>query len=211
MSKIATAYAKSLFQSVYLNYLEAKKLAAANENLELKTKNKDAYKISLITSFDVQTAPVTINVLREEFYLIEGFFLLAKNSEKNFKNPFYNEEGKLTVLFQIFPGFSNTMKSFLKVLTERKHLYLLPQISAQFEKFTNKVQDSIDLKLIIASPLPENFGTSLLKILKKITNAKDIRLSIMYDPKILGGVIIEYNSVAIDASILKEFSFFFSE
>jgi ATP synthase F1 delta subunit len=207
MSKIATAYAKSLFQSVYLKYLEAKK----SENLELKTKNKDDYKISLITSFDVQTAPVTINVLREEFYLIEGFFLLAKNSEKNYKNPFYNEEGKLAILFQIFPGFSNTMKSFLKVLTERKHLYLLPEISSEFEKFTTKVQDSIDLKLIIASPLPENFGANLLKILKKITNAKDIRLSVMYDPKILGGVVIEYNSVAIDASILKEFSFFFSE
>jgi len=209
MNKIATAYAKSLFQSVYLKYLEAKKLAEKNDILELKT--KETYKISLITSFDVQTAPVTVNVLREEFSLIDGFFLLAENSQGIFKNPVYSENMKLTILTQVFPGFSSIMKSFLKLLTERNHLYLLPQISAEFEKFLTKAQDTIQIKLIIASPLPENFGTNLLKILKKITNGKQILLSVSYDPKILGGVIIEYNSIAIDASILKEFSFFFSE
>jgi F0F1-type ATP synthase delta subunit len=36
-------------------------------------------------------------------------------------------------------------------------------------------------------------------------------LTTAYNPKLLGGVIVEYNSVAIDASILKEFSLFFND
>jgi len=51
----------------------------------------------------------------------------------------------------------------------------------------------------------------LLKTLKNVTNSTEVILSTSYNPKLLGGLIVEYNSVAIDASILKEFSLFFNE
>ena len=51
----------------------------------------------------------------------------------------------------------------------------------------------------------------LLKTLKTLTNSTEIILTTAYNPKLLGGLILEYNSVAIDASILKEFSLFFEE
>ena len=41
--------------------------------------------------------------------------------------------------------------------------------------------------------------------------SKEVILDISYNPKLLGGLIVEYNSTSIDASILKEFSLFFSE
>jgi hypothetical protein len=41
----------------------------------------------------------------------------------------------------------------------------------------------------------------------KIFYLKDV----FYKPKLLGGVIIEYNSLSIDASILREFGLFFSD
>jgi len=36
-------------------------------------------------------------------------------------------------------------------------------------------------------------------------------LNLSYNPKLLGGLVLEYNSSAIDASILKEFSLFFND
>ena len=51
----------------------------------------------------------------------------------------------------------------------------------------------------------------LLQTLRKLTSSKDIILNVTYNPKLLGGIIIEYNSTSIDASILKEFSLFFAE
>jgi F0F1-type ATP synthase delta subunit len=47
--------------------------------------------------------------------------------------------------------------------------------------------------------------------LKNVTAASEIILSTSYNPKLLGGLILEYNSTSIDASVLKEFSLFFSE
>jgi F0F1-type ATP synthase delta subunit len=51
----------------------------------------------------------------------------------------------------------------------------------------------------------------LLNALKKVTNSKEILLEVSYDPRLLGGFILEYNSKSIDASVLKEFSLFFNE
>lgn len=199
-NKVVTSYSKSLFQSVYSKYSET--------NI---SKEQETYKISLITSFEKQNAPVTINVIREELALIYGFFITAENSEKIFKNPVYSEDMKATILSQVFPGLSQTMKSFLTILTEKNHLYLLPQIFLEFEKLVAKAQNFVKIKLVIANPLEENFANTFLDVLKKVTNAKQVFLSVIYNPKILGGIVIEYNSIAIDASILKEFSFFFSE
>jgi len=36
-------------------------------------------------------------------------------------------------------------------------------------------------------------------------------LNVSYNPRLLGGLILEYGSSSIDASILKEFSLFFNE
>ena len=67
------------------------------------------------------------------------------------------------------------------------------------------------MKIITASPLEDTYGLLLLKTLKKLTNSNEIILTTAYNPKLLGGIVLEYNSVAIDASILKEFSLFFNE
>jgi len=103
------------------------------------------------------------------------------------------------------------MKSFLKVLKERNHLSLLPEISDEYNKIILKFKNSTKVKLITASALDENMGSLLLNSLKKVTNSTEIILNTAYNPKLLGGVIIEYNSVALDASVLKEFSLFFND
>ena len=51
----------------------------------------------------------------------------------------------------------------------------------------------------------------LLKTLKNLTQSKEVVLNVSYNPKLLGGLVLEYNSSAIDASILKEFSLFFKD
>jgi F0F1-type ATP synthase delta subunit len=103
------------------------------------------------------------------------------------------------------------MKSFLKVLTERSHLSLIPEISEEYNSVLGKIKNLTKVKLIVASALDENFGNNLLRSLKKVTKSDEIILTIAYNPQLLGGLILEYNSVAIDASILKEFSLFFTE
>ena len=104
-----------------------------------------------------------------------------------------------------------TTKSFLKVLTERSHLSLIPDVSDEFTRLLLKFKNTSNVKLIVASVLQDKSGSKLLESLKELTGSPEIVLNVSYNPKLLGGLVVEYNSSAVDASILKEFSLFFND
>lgn len=196
MSAVLTkTYAKSLFQN----------LNKAQSN------SSNSFSIAEITSSEQKNFIPDIFIAAEELTLIRATLISSEKLNKVFNNPTYAETQKLDILLSIFPGLTVTVKSFLKVLTERGHLALLPDISEAFTEMILKVRNTTKVKLITASQLETKIGTMLLTNLKKITNSTDIILTTAYNPKLLGGLIIEYNSVAIDASILKEFSLFFND
>lgn len=194
-AKVVATYSKSLFQNVN------KSNSAASS----------AFEVAKITSADQKTFVPSVYIIGEELSLIRSTLVSSKKLKDFFKNPTYAEQQKLDVILNIFPGLTVTMKSFLKVLTERGHLSLIPEISDEFTKTLLRFKNSTKVKLIIASTLKENYGSVLLETLRKLTSSKDIILNVTYNPKLLGGIIIEYNSTSIDASILKEFSLFFAE
>jgi ATP synthase F1 delta subunit len=196
MSAVLTkTYAKSLFQN----------LNKAQSN------SSNSFSIAEITSSEQKNFIPDIFIAAEELTLIRATLISSAKLNKVFKNPTYAETQKLDILLSIFPGLTVTVKSFLKVLTERGHLALLPDISEAFTEMILKVKNTTKVKLVTASQLETKIGTMLLTNLKKMTNSTDIILTTAYNPKLLGGLIIEYNSVAIDASILKEFSLFFND
>lgn len=195
-NKVVTTYAKSLFQNI--------------NNSQLLLKKDESFKLSKITSPDQKSSITDIFILGEELLLIRAILISSKELNNFFKNPTYSEEQKLDIILSLFPGLTITIKSFLKVLKERNHLSLIPEISEEYNKIILKFKNTTKVKIIAASPLEESFGSLLLKSLKKVTNSNDIILNIAYNPKLLGGIILEYNSVALDASVLKEFSLLFS-
>ena len=188
-TKLVTTYSKSLFQNV-----------------------KDSTASAITSSSgDQPTVVPTVYIIGEELLLIRSALVSSKKLKDFFKNPTYAEQKKLEVICNIFPGLTVKMLSFLKVLTERGHLSLLPAISDEFSKLLLKFKNATKVKLVTASSLQEGSGTLLLETLRKLTGSKEIILTLSYNPKLLGGIIIEYNSTSIDASILKEFSLFFTE
>lgn len=195
-TKIVTTYAKSLFQNF--------------KNSTTQESAKD-FKVSKITGTESKVLVPDLLILAEELILIRAILVSSKNLKNFFKNPTYSEQEKLEIILTLFPGLTITMKSFLKVLKERNHLMLLSEISDEFNKILLKFKQSTKVKIIVASPLEENIGSTVLNSLKTITNSTEVILKTAYNPKILGGLVLEYNSVAVDASILKEFSLFFNE
>ena len=193
--KVVTTYAKSLFQ-----------------NVNNSGKKSSPFDVTNVTSIDNSKVFVPdVHIIGEELLLLRSTLITSKKLNDFFKNPTFAEGQKLEVLLNIFPGLTVTTKSFLKVLTERSHLSLIPEISEEYSEFLAKFKSSTVVKLITASALQESYGGTLLKSLKSLTDSKDIILNVSYNPKLLGGLIIEYKSASIDASILKEFSLFFNE
>lgn len=194
-TKLIATYSKSLFQNVNKSNSSA----------------SSAFEVAKITSADQKTFIPSVYIIGEELLLIRSTLLSSKKLKDFFKNPTYAEQQKLDVILNIFPGLTVTMKSFLKVLTERGHLFLIPEISDEFTKILLKFKHATKVKLVIASTLKESSGSLLLETLRKLTSAKDIVLNVTYNPKLLGGLVIDYESTSIDASVLKEFSLFFAE
>jgi F0F1-type ATP synthase delta subunit len=95
-----------------------------------------------------------------------------------FKNPTYPEAQKLNVILSIFPGLTVSTKSFLKVLTERSHLSLIPEISEEYMDMVLKFRNSANVKLLIATGLKETYGTLILSTLRALTNCKEILLNV---------------------------------
>lgn len=195
-TKLVATYSKSLFQRV---------------NAKQTTKKAEGFNLANVTSPEQKTILTTVDIVGEELVLIRGILVSSNKIKSIFKNPTYLESQKLNIILTLFPGLTSTTKSFLKVLAERNHLYLLPEISDEYHKFLLKFKNAMKVKIVVASPLSETFGNLLLSTLKSLTKANEVLLSVSYNPKLLGGMIVEYNSMAIDASILKEFSLFFSE
>jgi ATP synthase F1 delta subunit len=196
-TKLVKTYAKSLFQNL-------------NKGDNNSTQD-DSFSIAKITSSEQKNFLPDIFIVGEELLLLRATLISSEKLSIVFKDPTYSESQKLEILSSIFPGLTITTKSFLKVLTERTHLSLLPLISEEFTTILLKIKNTTKVNLIAASQLETKFGSILLTTLKKLTNSSEIILTTAYNPKLLGGIILEYNSVAIDASILKEFSLFFDE
>jgi F-type H+-transporting ATPase subunit delta len=191
--KVVATYSKSLFQNV--------------KNFE--SSDNSTFDVTKLASGDKFVPDVFI--IGEELLLIRSTLVSSKKLNEFFNNPTYAETQKLDVLLNIFPGLTTTMKSFLKVLCERTHLSLLPEVSDEYSKLLLNFKNSVKVKVITAGSLQESYADTLLSSLKSLTGSDEVVLNVAYNPKLLGGLILEYNSVAIDASILKEFSLFFSE
>jgi ATP synthase F1 delta subunit len=189
--KVVTTYSKSLFQNV--------------QNFE--SSDNSTFDVTKLSSGDKFVPDVFI--IGEELVLIRSTLVSSKKLNEFFNNPTYEEGQKLDVLLNIFPGLTTTMKSFLKVLCERTHLSLLPEISDEYTKLLLRFKNAVHVKVTTAGSLQENYAENLLSSLKALTGSNEIILTVAYNPKLLGGLIVEYKSTAIDASILKEFSLFF--
>ncbi len=214
-TKLITTYSKSLFQNSknsstnigFYDEYSAKMLesSAESSNVDEITSSQQA-----LDSDVIRTTP-TIYVLGEELLLIRTALVSSPVLKEFFQNPTNGEKLKLNLILLLFPGLTPIMKSFLKILSERSHLSLLPKICEEYTLLLLKFKKSTKVKLVIGSSLQDRYGMLLLTTLKNLTASKEILLSISYNPKLLGGLTLEYNSTLIDATVLNEFSLFFTE
>jgi len=163
--KVVTTYAKSLFQNV--------------QTLET-TDAKEQFDIAKVTFGDETGFKPNVYIIGEELFILRATIQSSKKLKEFFNNPTYLEQQKLEILFSIFPGLTIITRSFLKVLTERSHLALIPEISTAYTQLLLKAKKSTKVKLILANMLQESYGSLLLSTLRKITDSKEIVLNASY-------------------------------
>jgi len=130
--------------------------------------------------------------------------LISQSEDFNLliKDPTNKQEDQLNVMNIIFEKFNlnNLLKKFLNFLVMKRRFFYVEKILKDFVMICSKNRGEISAKLIVAKELNEN---EINKIKNDLSQnfGSDVKLNYNYDPGLIGGLIMQVESVMIDTSI----------
>jgi F-type H+-transporting ATPase subunit delta len=134
--------------------------------------------------------------------IVSQFLTNSSDLKKFLANPLITREAKKNIVKDILGEQvdANTLK-FLLLLVDRNRIAIVDEIIQKFLELSYK-QESIEVAKVISSiQLSAQQQQTLAEKLKKITGAKQIKLALKVDPKLIAGFQIEIGSKFIDTSI----------
>ncbi len=118
------------------------------------------------------------------------------------KDPTNKQEDQLNVINIIFEKFNlnNLLKKFLNFLVMKRRFFYVEKILKDFVMICSKNRGEISAKLTVAKKLDEN---EINKIKNDLSQnfGSDVKLNYNYNPDLIGGLIMQVESVMIDTSI----------
>ncbi|THU59127.1 hypothetical protein C4D60_Mb03t21710 [Musa balbisiana] len=113
-------------------------------------------------------------------------------------------ETRVKAVQQIFSdvGFSDVTKNFLAVLADNGRLSYIESIAKRFIELTMAQRGEVKVIVTTVIPLPAEEEKELKQTLQEILGrGKTIRIEQKIDPKILGGLVVEFDQKVFDMSI----------
>lgn len=99
-------------------------------------------------------------------------------------------------------GFTDVSKNFLIILAENGRLKYLERIAQRFVDLTMAYRGEVKVYVTSVIPLPEQEEKELKQTLQNILGVgKTVKLQQKIDPKILGGLVVEFDQKLLDMSI----------
>ena len=118
------------------------------------------------------------------------------------KDPTNKKEDQLNVLLKISEKFkiNNLLTKFLSFLISKRRFFYVEKILKNFLMICSKNRGEISAKLTVAKELNENEVNKIKDGLTK-NFGSNVKLNYNYDPDLIGGLIMQVESVMIDTSI----------
>jgi len=169
--------------------------------------NKNTFSDSSAKSYSqalYELATEDKNLNNVEEHVISLIKLISKSENFNLliQDPTNKKEDQLNVVNIIFEKFKlNTLlKNFLNFLIIKRRFFYVEKILKYFVIICSKNRGEISAKLTVAKELNEN---EINKIKNDLSQnfGSDVKLNYNYDPNLIGGLIMQIESVMIDTSI----------
>lgn len=145
----------------------------------------------------------------EEVYADMLFLQAVCKASKEFvaviKSPVITSDKKNNILTAITEGkVSEITKLFNKLLVNKGREYDLPEIvNASIDQY-NTIKDIHKVQIITAVPMSEELKNSIIDKIKKEAGFTKVELETKLDEKLIGGFVMEYNNMLVDASVLRD-------
>ena len=152
--------------------------------------------------FDFSVEKNIMHQVTADFQNLETFLSETAELTKYLNNPIVSQTAKREILAKTLESQINTETfKFLMILVNRNRINLLEAI---INIYLELVYETASIKMIDVSTAVA-FTTAqkntLIKKLKELTNAREIRLVISVDPSLIGGFLIKTESKVIDFTI----------
>lgn len=91
-------------------------------------------------------------------------------------------------------------KNFVRQLCNNRRLFALPAIRDQYEQMVAELQKLGEVTVTSAFPMNDAETAKLAASLKR-RFAQEVRVSVEVDPALMGGVVVRFGDLVIDASV----------
>ena len=139
-----------------------------------------------------------------EEHTISIIKLISQSEDFNLliKDPTNKQKDQLNIINIIFEKFNLNilLKNFFNFLVIKRRFFYVEKILKDFVMTFSKNRGEISAKLTVAKELNENEISKIKNDLSQ-TFGSDIKLNYNYDPDLIGGLIMQVESVMIDTSI----------
>ena len=143
-----------------------------------------------------------IHQLTGDFQNLEDFFNKTPVLVRYLNNPIVSKKAKKEILAKTIKSKLNgeTFK-FLMVLINRNRINLVTSVGYLYLELVYGSASIRMVEVVTAFPFNRMQKNSFVKKLKKITQAREIRLVINVDPSLIGGFLIKSKSKIADFTI----------
>lgn len=152
--------------------------------------------------FDFSIEKNIMHQITADFQNLASFLNEAEELKTYLNNPVVSSQAKTDILTKLLKSQINTETfKFLMILVKRDRIDLLSSIVNSYLELVYETASIKMIKVSTASPFTNEQKDMLIEKLKKLTNAREIRLTINEDPSLIGGFLIKTESKIIDYTI----------
>ncbi len=152
--------------------------------------------------FDFSVEKNIMHQITADFQNLEIFLNETSELTDYLDNPVVNQTAKREVLKKTLESQVNTETfKFLMVLVNRERINLLKSIITSYLELVYETASIKMIEVSTAFPFTNLQKNMLIKKLKELTNAREIRLVITVDSTLIGGFLIKTDSKVIDFTV----------
>jgi F-type H+-transporting ATPase subunit delta len=144
----------------------------------------------------------TFDEVNSDMNIVLQFLSNSADLQKFLSNPLVSQDAKKKVVNDILgEQISQSTLRFLMVLVDRGRIAFLDSVAQRYLELSYK-QASIEIATVTSAvQLSSQQQKNLVKKLKELTGAEQIKLQLKVNPNLIGGFIVEVGSKLIDTSI----------
>lgn len=150
--------------------------------------------------FLIATENNDLDATESELSLVNKLLIENPDYVKLLDSPAIKKEERLSLVKEAFSSLSECVSNLLMILTEKRRMHTYSKLYSDFKALYNEKTGVVSAEVVSAVSLTDR-ELSLLteKLSKKLS--KKVELKNTVDKSIIGGILLRYGSVQLDASV----------